>query len=147
MKKLTEAQKRKIKTDRIIDRIYLFSGILFFGFVSWVAFNNYYGYDIRKNLLLAKFDNKEVKGEQVCMYRNKLNVGPTIPVLIDGETYYVCCPGCGEKLKQNYQNSQYGEDKITHHLIKKSKAFIALTKKSNGKVSYFESEENFNHFK
>ena len=97
--------------------------------------------------MLAKFDNKEVKGEQVCMYRNKLNVGPSIPVVIDGETYYVCCLGCGDKLKQNYQDSQYGEDKFSHHRIKKTKAFIALTKKSNGKVSYFESEENFNHFK
>lgn len=147
MKKLTEAQKRRIKTDRLIDRIFLFSGILFFCFISWVAFNNYYGYDIRKNLLLAKFENKEVKGQQICMYRNKLNMGLSIPVLIGGEFYYVCCKGCGDKLKQNYQNSQYSEDKFSHNRIKKTKAFIVLQKKSNGKVSYFESEENFNHFK
>ena len=147
MKKLTEAQKRRIKTDRLIDRIYFFCGILFFGFVSWVAFNNYYGYDIRKYFLLAKFENKEVKGQQICMYRNKLNVGPSIPVLIDGETYYGCCQGCADKLTQNYQDSQYGEDKFSHHRIKKTKAFIVLQKKSNGKVNYFESEENFNHFK
>lgn len=147
MKKLTEAQKRRIKTDRLIDRIYLFCGILFFGFVSWVAFNNYYGYDIRKKWLLAKFENKEVEGQQICMYRNKLNVGPSIPIVIEGETYYVCCQGCADKLQQNYQDSQYGEDKFTHHRIKKTKAFIALQKGSNGKVSYFESEENFNHLK
>jgi|APDOM4702015159_1054818.scaffolds.fasta_scaffold16331_3 YHS domain-containing protein len=147
MKKLTEAQKRRLKTDRLIDRIYLFSGILFFGIVSWVAFNNYYGYDIRKNLLLAKFENKEIKGQRICMYWNKLNVGTSIPVVIDGETYYVCCQGCADKLKQNYRDSQYGEDKFSHHRIKKTKAFIVLQKGSNGKVSYFESEENFNHLK
>ena len=147
MKKLTETQKRRIKTDRLIDRIYLFCGILFFGFVSWVAFDNYYGYDIRKYFLLAKFENKEVKGQQICMYRNRLIVGSSIPVVIEGETYYVCCQGCVDKLQQNYQDSQYGEDKFSHHRIKKTKAFIVLDKKSNGKVSYFESEENFNHFK
>ncbi|BBE19898.1 hypothetical protein AQPE_4086 [Aquipluma nitroreducens] len=147
MKKLTEAQRRKIKKDRVVDLIFLLSGIMFFAFTGWIAFNNYYGYEIRKNSLLAKFENKEVKGQQICMYRNKLNVGPSIPVVIDGETYYVCCQGCGDKLKQNYQDSQYGEDKFSHHRIKKTKAFIALTKKSQGKVSYFESEENFNHFK
>ena len=147
MKKLTEAQKRRIKTDRLIDRIYLFCGILFFGFVSWVAFNNYYGNDIRKNLLLAKFENKEVKGQQICMYRNKLNVGSSIPVIIDGDTYYVCCPMCADKLKLNYQDSQFAVDKYSHQRVKKTKAFIVLDKKSNGKVSYFESGENFNHFK
>ena len=147
MKKLTEAQKRRIKTDRFVDRVFLFSGILFFGFVSWVAFNNYYGYDIRKNLLIAEFENKEVKAQQICMYRNKLNVDPSIPVLIEGETYYVCCQGCADKLQQNYQDSQYSEDKFSHHRIKKTKAFIVLQKKSNGKVNYFESKENFNHFK
>lgn len=99
MKKLTEAQKRRIKTDRLIDRIFLFIGILFFCFISWVAFNSYYKYDIRKNLLLSKFENKVVKGQQICMYRNKLNMGPFIPVLIEGETYFVCCNGCGDKLK------------------------------------------------
>ena len=147
MKKLTEAQKRRIKTDRLIDRLFLFSGILFFGFVSWVAFNNYYGYDIRKNLLLARFENKEVKGQQICMYRNKLNVGSSIPVIIDGDTYYVCCPMCADKLKLNYQDSRFAVDKYSHNSVKKSNAFIVLDKKSNGKVSYFESGENFNHFK
>jgi len=147
MKKLTEAQKRRIKTDRLVDRAFLFSGILFFGFVSWIAFNNYYGYDIRKNSLLAKFENKEVKGQQICMYRNKLNVGPSIPIVIDGETYYVCCPMCADNLKLNNQDSQFAVDKFSHQRVKKTKAFIVLDKKSNGKVSYFESEENFNHFK
>lgn len=147
MKILTEAQKRRIKTDRLIDRIFLICGILFFGFVFWITFNNYYGYDIRKYLLLAKFENKEVKGQQICMYRNKLIVRSSIPVLIDGETYYVCCPMCADKLKLNYQDSRYAVDKYSHQPVKKTKAFIVLDKKSNGKVSYFESEENFNHCK
>jgi hypothetical protein len=147
MKKLNEVQKRKIKTDRLIDRIFLLSGILFFGIVSWVAFNNYYGNDIRKNLLLAKFENKEVKGQQICMYRNNLIVGSSIPVIIDGDTYYVCCPMCADKLKLNYQDSRFAVDKYSLNSVKKSNAFIVLDKKSNGKVSYFESGENFNHFK
>lgn len=147
MKKLSKAQKRQIVKDKWFDRLFLVGIVLFFACVSWVAFNNYYGYDIRKNSLLAKFENKEVKGQQICMYRNKLNVGPSIPVVIDGETYYACCPICADKLKLNYQDSQFAVDKYSHQSVKKTKAFIVLDKKTKGEVSYFESEENFNHFK
>lgn len=147
MKKLTEAQKRRIKTDRWINRLFLLGMILFFAFSSWFAFNSYFRYDIIKSNMLAKFENKEVKGQQICMYRNKLIVGSSIPVIIEGDTYYVCCPMCADKLKLNYQDSRFAVDKYSHHRVKKSNAFIVLQKKSNGKVSYFESGENFNHFK
>jgi hypothetical protein len=81
------------------------------------------------------------------MFRNELKMGLATPVLIDGETYYVCCPMCADKLKLNYQDSRFAVDKYSHHRVKKSKAFIVLEKKSNGKVSYFESEENFKQIK
>jgi hypothetical protein len=77
------------------------------------------------------------------MYRNKLDMGATIPVIIDGDTYYACCPGCADKLKLNYQDSQFGVDEYSHHKVKKSQAFIVLSDKSNGKVKYFESKKNF----
>lgn len=147
MKKLTEAQRRKIKMDRAVDLIFLICGIMFFAFTGWIAFNSYFRYDIVKNNLLAKFKNKEVSGQQICMFRNELKMGTATPVLIDGDTYYVCCPMCADKLKLNYQDSQFAVDKYSRHRVKKTKAFIVLDKESNGKVSYFESEENFNHFK
>jgi len=146
MKKLTDAQRRKIKKERMVNLIFLFIGIMFFAFTAWLAFIDYFRYDIIKSNWLAKFKNKEVSGQQICMFRNELKMGTTTPVLIDGETYYVCCPMCGDKLKFNYQDSQFAVDQYSHHRIKKAKAFIVLDKKSSGKVSYFEFEENFNHF-
>jgi len=147
MKKLTEAQKRQIVKDKWFNRLFLVGMILFFAFASWFAYNSYFRYDIMRNNMLAKFENKELTGQQICMFRNELKMGPATPVLIDGETYYVCCQMCADKLKLNFHDSQFAVDEYSHHRIKKSKAFIVLTKKSNGKVSYFESEENFKHFK
>lgn len=147
MKKLTEAQWRKIKKDRVVDLIFLLSGIMFFAFTAWIAFNNYFRYDIIRSKVLTKLENKELAGQQICMFRNELKLGTATPVIIDGDTYYVCCPMCADKLKLNYQDSQFAVDKYSHRRVKKSKAYVVLEKKSNGKVSYFESEENFNHFK
>ena len=146
MKKLTEAQKRKIKKDRFINRLFLLGVILFFTFALWVAYNNYFRYDIFKSRILANFENKELASNQICMFSNVLKMGPTKSVLIDGEIYYVCCPGCEDNLKHNYQDSQYAVDVYSHHRIKKSKAFIVLNKNSSRKVRYFESEKNLNQF-
>ncbi len=147
MKKLTEAQMRKIKIDRVVDLIFLLSGIMFFAFTGWIAFNSYFRYDIIKSNLLAKVENKAIAAQQICMFGDELKTRPTKTVLIEGEAYYVCCQMCADKLKLNVHDSQFAIDEYSHHRIKKSKAFIVLDKKANGKVSYFESEENFNHFK
>jgi len=147
MKKLTEAQKRQIVKDKWFNRLFLMGMILFFAFASWFAFNSYFRYDIHQEQMLAKFENKAIAAQQICMFGDELKTRPTKTVLIEGETYYVCCQMCADKLKLNFHDSQFAIDEYSHHRIKKSKAFIVLTKKSNGKVSYFESEENFNHFK
>jgi len=147
MKKLTEAQKRQIVKDKWFNRLFLVGMILFFAFASWFAYNSYFRYDIYQERILAKFANKELDAQQVCMFGDELKTRPTKTVLIEGETYYVCCAMCADKLKLNFHDSQFAVDEYSHHRIKKSKAFIVLTKKSNGKVSYFESEENYNHIK
>ncbi len=147
MKKLTEAQKRQIVKDKWFDRLFLVGMILFFAFASWFGYNSYFRYDIYQERMLAKLANKKLDAQQICMFGNDIKTRPTKAVLIEGETYYVCCQMCGDKLKLNLHDSQFAVDEYSHHRIKKSKAFIVLTKKSNGKVSYFESEENYNHIK
>ncbi|NDP22573.1 MAG: hypothetical protein GZ091_16045 [Paludibacter sp.] len=147
MKKLTVVQKRKIRQDRWFDHLFFAGMILFFSFAGWFAFNNYFRYDIYHERVLAKYENKQLETGKTCMFRNELKMGATIPVLIEGETFYVCCPRCAENLKLNYTDSQFAVDQYSHHRIKKSKAFIVLNNNLNGKVRYFESEENFNHFK
>lgn len=146
MKKLTKTQKRQMVRDKWFDRLFLVGMILFFAFASWFAFNNYFRYDIYQSRLLKDLENKKLEPQQICMFRNQLIMETTKSVKIDGEIYYACCPGCAEKLKNNYQESQFALDEYSHHLIKKSKAFIVLDKKTKGKVRYFESERNFNQF-
>ncbi|MDP3441221.1 MAG: hypothetical protein Q8T08_00030 [Ignavibacteria bacterium] len=147
MKKLTEVKKRKLVRDRWFNRLFIVGMILFFAVTSWFAFNSYFRYDIYQERMLAKFENKAIAAQQICMFGDELKTRPTETVVIEGETYYVCCQICADKLKINFHDSQFAVDEYSHHRIKKSKAFIVLTKKSNGKVSYFESEENYNHIK
>ena len=146
MKRLTEAQKRKAINDKWIDRLFLFVFTLFFGFAFWFAYNSYFRYDIYKERILVKLENKEVEPQQICMFRNQLIIGATSSIVIDGETFYVCCPGCADNLKNNYMDSQFAFDGYSHHKIKKTKAIIVLKNKNNLKVGYFETENNFNQF-
>lgn len=137
MKKLTKAQKRQAIKDKWFNGFFLVGMILFFAFTFWFAYNSYLRYDIMRSIMLAKFENKELTGQQICMFRNELKMGPATPVLIDGETYYVCCQMCADKLKLNYQDSQFAVDEYSHHRIKKSKAFIVLTKKNEWESELF----------
>ena len=146
MKKLTEAQKRQILKDKWFDRLFLAGIILFFSFTGWLAFNSYFRYDIYRERTLAKYENKIIAAQQICMYGNDLKARPTETVLIEGETYYVCCQKCADKLKLNFHDSRFAIDEYSHNRIKKSSAFIVLSDKSKGKVRYFESENNFNQF-
>ncbi len=144
MKKLTKAQKRQQIKDKWFDRLFFAGMILFFSFAAWFAFNSYFRYDIYQSQMLNDLENKKLEPKQICMFRNQLIMEEVNSVEIEGETYYACCPGCADKLKSNYKDSQFAVDRYSHHRIKKSKAFIVLDNKTKGKVRYFESEKNFN---
>lgn len=146
MKKLTEAQKRQILKDKWFDRLFFAGMILFFSFAGWFAFNSYFRYDIYRERTLAKFENEIIVAQQICMFGDELKAKPTKAVLIEGETYYVCCQKCADKLKLNFHDSLFAKDAYSHHKVKKSSAFIVLSDRSKGKVRYFESENNFNQF-
>lgn len=146
MKKVTKTQKRQLLKDKWFNRIFLVGMILFFAFATWFAFNSYFRYDIYQSRMLKDLENKKLESQQICMFRNQLIMEAASSIEIDGQTYYACCPGCAEKLKNNYQESQFAIDEYSHHRIRKTKAFIILNNKSTRKVSYFESEKNYNQF-
>lgn len=68
---------------------------------------------------------------------------PQIPVLIDGRTYYGCCPACKETLEKRPE-ARMALDPVTQEPVDKAKAVIV--KDATGKVLYFASEETLRRF-
>jgi hypothetical protein len=146
MKELTKSQKKRIAKERPINYLVILVGILFFAFEIWFAYNKNIDHDVNKSKIHIDFESKELSASQVCMFGDELKMKPTRSILIEGEIYYVCGQSCEDNLKRNYLDSQFAVDEYSHHRLKKSKAFIGLDKKLNGKVKYFESEKNFKGF-
>lgn len=81
---------------------------------------------------------KSVKASEVCMVNNSFMGRAQIPVQVDGKTYYGCCEGCVEKLKNNL-SLRYANDPVTGNEVDKAKAFITVD--PEGTALYFESRE------
>ena len=85
-----------------------------------------------------------VDHKYVCMVNNQLYDKEQIPVVVDGKTYYGCCEMCKVTLKNN-PKSRLAVDPISGKTVDKALSVIGLA--PNGKVYYFESEENLRRFK
>ena len=86
---------------------------------------------------------QKVQVEQVCMVNDSFGGKPQIPVMVDDKTYYGCCPGCAEKIK-NDLSVRIATDPVSGAKVDKAKAVTSAD--DNGKVFYFENEENFGKF-
>lgn len=92
----------------------------------------------------ASDDIQRVESQHVCMINNKHFGIPQIPVVVEGKTYYGCCPMCEAKLKASVQ-ARIAADPVSGNAIDKASAVIgALT---DGSVLYFENEETFLEYK
>jgi YHS domain-containing protein len=80
---------------------------------------------------------------QVCMINDQFMGRPQIPVVIDGRTYYGCCPACKETLEKR-PAARTAFDPVTQEPVDKAKAVIV--KDAAGKVLYFASEETLRRF-
>ena len=81
--------------------------------------------------------------DQVCMVNNKYMAENQIVVPYEGKTYYGCCEMCVEKLKGDTRE-RTATDPLTGESVDKASAFVVS--KSDKKVLYFASEENFQRF-
>lgn len=86
----------------------------------------------------AEVTVKAAKISEVCMINDEVMKKPQIPVVVEGKTYYGCCPACATTLK-NDPSSRYSKDPQTGKKVDKASAFI--TEGPNGVALYFESEE------
>ena len=87
---------------------------------------------------------KKVETSKVCMVNNTLFQKDQIPVQIADKTYYGCCKMCEAKLKSNEQ-ARYAIDPVSKAKVDKATSVIGAD--NEGKVFYFENEENLKKFK
>lgn len=86
----------------------------------------------------AEVSVQAARTSEVCMINDEVMKKPQIPVVVEGKTYYGCCPACATTLK-NDPSSRYSKDPATGKEVDKAVAFI--TEGPNGIALYFESEE------
>ena len=82
---------------------------------------------------------KQVDSNHVCMITDQEFAREQIPVEVEGKTYYGCCEMCKAKLNNNPE-SRVATDPVSGNKVDKAEAVIGAA--PNGKVFYFESEEN-----
>lgn len=79
----------------------------------------------------------------VCMITDQEFAREQIPVELEGKTYYGCCEMCKAKIKNNPQ-SREATDPVSGNNVDKAEAVIGAA--PDGKVFYFESEENLTQY-
>lgn len=82
---------------------------------------------------------KPVESKYVCMVTDQLFKTPQISVVVNGRTYYGCCPGCVSRLKQD-SSVRHAVDPITRDTVDKATAIIGVA--ADGEAFYFDSEAN-----
>lgn len=86
---------------------------------------------------------KQVENEYVCMVNDRYFENVQIPVSVGDKTYYGCCQGCVETLK-NDPDSRTATDPVSGAQVDKATAVAGAL--PDGTVRYFESEANLNAF-
>ena len=86
---------------------------------------------------------RKVEAKYVCMINDQLFNKVQIPVIVDGKTYYGCCPMCKVKLK-NSEQARTAFDPISKKKVDKATAVIGAA--ADGTVFYFENETNLKKF-
>ncbi len=85
-----------------------------------------------------------VEHRYVCMVNNQLFPNEQIPVQVEDKTYYGCCEMCKERLAKD-QAARTAIDPVSGKSVDKANAVIGAL--PDGKVFYFESEQNLDTYR
>jgi len=123
-----------------MNKEYKFKQVLFLNFIALIAILSFGTLTNAENSssALTKVDSK-----YVCMITDQEFAREQIPVELEGKTYYGCCEMCKAKIKNNPQ-SRLATDPISGNNVDKAEAVIGAA--PDGKVFYFESEENLTQY-
>lgn len=97
----------------------------------------------RSQLVLPAGLSRITDVSQVCMINDQFMGRAQIPVVVDGRTYYGCCPACKEKLEKQ-PAARSALDPVTGEQVDKARAVIVQD--AGGKVLYFASEETLRRY-
>lgn len=86
---------------------------------------------------------QKVEPKYVCMVNDSLFPKEQIAVEVEGRTYYGCCEMCKERLAKD-ATSREAVDPVSGKAVDKAKATIGA--QTDGKVLYFENEENLTKY-
>jgi YHS domain-containing protein len=85
----------------------------------------------------------KVEPKTVCMINEHAMGKDQIPVEVGGRTYYGCCEMCKKALAEN-ADKRVAKDPVSSRQVDKATAVIGA--QEDGKVFYFENEENLNKY-
>lgn len=117
-------------------------------FIIFMTANNTAHQDDSKDAYLASLPPQQdtIAHSKICMVDDIYQGDyPTINLSIANKTYY----GCDAKAIQRLTSKpelRSAVDPVTHRKIDKASAVIAIDRKRDGKVLYFESRETFKRF-
>jgi YHS domain-containing protein len=83
-----------------------------------------------------KLLSERVEAIEVCMVNDRVMGKPQIPVEYEDKTYYGCCQGCVNRIK-NDRAIRYSSDPVTGGEVDKATAYIV--EGHGGEALYFES--------
>jgi YHS domain-containing protein len=86
---------------------------------------------------------RKVEAEYVCMVNNMAYDKQQVEAVVDGKTYYGCCPMCKEKLEKS-PALRKAIDPVSGKEVDKADAVIGAIE--DGMVHYFENEANLEKF-
>lgn len=86
---------------------------------------------------------KPVEARMVCMINNKAFDKEQMAILVDGKTYYGCCPMCKSMLEKDAAQRS-AVDPVSGKAVDKASAVIGSD--SDGNTYYFENQDNFKKF-
>lgn len=86
---------------------------------------------------------QKVEANLVCMINDTFMNVQQIPTKVDGKIYYGCCPMCKEKLEKSAE-ARTATDPVSGNKVDKATAIIGA--QADGRVHYFENEENMKKF-
>ncbi len=85
-----------------------------------------------------------VEPQYVCMLNNHSYDKEQIPIEIEGKTYYGCCSMCEGQLRAD-PSTRSAIDPVSGNKVDKATSVIGS--EPDGKVYYFENQENMSQFK
>lgn len=121
----------------------IFAKVLFLNLFALIALVSFSSQSYSDNSKQQSSVLSEVDPKYVCMITDQEFAREQIPVEVEGKTYYGCCEMCKGKLKNSPQ-SRVATDPITGNNVDKAEAVIGAA--PDGKVFYFESEENLTQY-